>query len=96
MIALTITFMYALGAAQPLMAVDWTLTGALRGAGDTQFPLFASVTGFYGLRLALTILIVHLGGSVTWVWWSLLADYVMRSSLKTARFWSTRWENVEV
>ena len=57
-IALTITFMYALGAAQPLMAVDWTLSGALRGAGDTQFPLFASVAGFYGLRLFLTILIV--------------------------------------
>jgi MATE family, multidrug efflux pump len=95
-IPLTVSFMYALGAAQPLMAVDWTLTGALRGAGDTQFPLFASVTGFYGLRLALTILIVHHGGSVTWVWWSLLADYLMRSGLKSARFWSSRWETVEV
>lgn len=95
-IALTVTFMYALGAAQPLMAVDWTLTGALRGAGDTQFPLLASVAGFYGLRLALTILIVHHGGAVAWVWWSLLADYVMRSLLKTARFRSTRWESIEV
>ncbi len=95
-IALTITFMYALGAAQPLMAVDWTLTGALRGAGDTQFPLFASVAGFYGLRLALTVLIVHYHGSVTLVWWSLIADYLLRSSLKSARFLSGRWENVEV
>jgi len=95
-IALTITFMYALGAAQPLMAVDWTLTGALRGAGDTQFPLFASVAGFYGLRLALTILILHYHGSVTLVWWSLIADYVLRSGLKSARFRSGRWENVQV
>src|SRR6266851_6489275 len=87
-IALTITFMYALGAAQPLMAVDWTLTGALRGAGDSQFPLLASVAGFYGLRLALTIAIVHFGGAVTWVWWSLLADYMMRSALKWWRFGS--------
>jgi putative MATE family efflux protein len=95
-IALTITFMYALGAAQPLMAIDWTISGALRGAGDTQFPLFASIAGFYGLRLALTILIVYYGGSVTWVWWSLMADYLLRSSLKSGRFWSGHWENVEV
>ncbi len=95
-IALTITFIYALSAAQPLMAIDWTLTGALRGAGDTQFPLFASVAGFYGLRLALTILIVHYHGPVSLVWWSLIADYIIRSALKSARFWSGRWENVEV
>lgn len=95
-IVLTVSFMYALGAAQPLMAIDWTLSGALRGAGDTQFPLFASVAGFYGLRLALTILIVHYGGSVTWVWWSLLADYAMRAGLKSARFGSRHWENVQV
>jgi len=95
-IGFTVTFMYALGAAQPLMAIDWTLTGALRGAGDSQFPLFASVAGFYGLRLALTVLIVHYGGSVTWVWWSLLADWAMRATLKSARFMSSHWENIEV
>lgn len=95
-IALTVTFMYALGAAQPLMAVDWTLTGALRGAGDSQFPLFASVAGFYGLRLALTVLIAHYHGPVSWIWWSLLADYLMRSALKSARFRSGRWAEVEV
>jgi MATE family, multidrug efflux pump len=92
----TVSFMYALAAAQPLMAIDWTLTGGLRGAGDTQFPLFASVSGFYGLRLALTILIAHYGGSVVWVWWSLLADYIVRSSLKSLRFWSGRWQNIRV
>jgi len=95
-IALTITFIYALGAAQPLMALDWTLTGALRGAGDSQFPLFASVAGFYGLRLALTVIIVHYHGPVGWIWWSLLADYAVRSSLKWMRFNSGRWAEVKV
>jgi Na+-driven multidrug efflux pump len=92
----TVAFMHALGAAQPLMAVDWTLTGSLRGAGDSQFPLFASVAGFYGLRLALTVAIAHYGGPVTLVWWSLLADYALRSSLKWWRFRSGRWETIEV
>lgn len=95
-IALTVTFMYALGAAQPLMAVDWTLTGALRGAGDSQFPLFASVAGFYGLRLALTIIIAQYHGPVVWIWWSLIADYLMRSGLKWVRFRSGRWAEIRV
>ena len=92
----TQAFKHPLGAAQPLMAVDWTLTGALRGAGDTQFPLLASVAGFYGFRLALTVLIVHLGGSVKLVWWSLLADYMMRAALKTWRFQQGRWQEIQV
>ncbi|HEY6394343.1 MAG TPA: MATE family efflux transporter, partial [Candidatus Binataceae bacterium] len=92
----TAAFMYALAAAQPLMAIDWTITGALRGAGDSQFPLWGSLAGFYGLRLFLTILIAHFGGPIVWIWWSLLADYVVRSSLKSWRFWSGKWETVVV
>ena len=60
----TVQFMYALAAAQPLMAIDWTITGALRGAGDSQFPLYGSLAGFYGMRLFLTILIWYHGGSI--------------------------------
>jgi len=92
----TVAFMYALGAAQPLMAVDWTLTGGLRGAGDSRFPLFASLAGFYGLRLFLTILIWHFNGPIVWIWWSLLADYVVRSSIKSVRFYRGKWETIEV
>lgn len=92
----TVAFMYALAAAQPLMAIDWTITGALRGAGDSRFPLYGSLAGFYGFRLALTILIAHLHGPIVWIWWSLLADYTVRSSLKTWRFRGGRWETVEV
>jgi putative MATE family efflux protein len=95
-ITYTVAFMYALGAAQPLMAVDWTLTGGLRGAGDSRFPLVASLAGFYGLRLFLTILIWWYSGPIVWIWWSLLADYVVRSSLKTVRFYRGKWELIEV
>jgi putative MATE family efflux protein len=92
----TIGFMQALGASQPLMAVDWTLTGGLRGAGDSRFPLFASLAGFYGLRLFLTILVWHYHGPIAWIWWSILADYVVRSILKTWRFQQGHWETIEV
>ena len=95
-ITYTVAFMYALGAAQPLMAVDWTLTGGLRGAGDSRFPLFASLAGFYGLRLFLTILIWWHSGPIVWIWWSLLADYIVRSSIKAVRFYRGKWALIEV
>ena len=92
----TVQFMYALAAAQPLMAIDWTITGALRGAGDSQFPLYGSLAGFYGMRLALTILITLNHGSINYIWWSLLADYLVRSTIKTWRFRQGHWETIEV
>jgi len=92
----TVQFMYALAAAQPLMAIDWTITGALRGAGDSRFPLYGSLAGFYGMRLFLTILIWYHGGNIIWIWWSLLADYVVRSTVKVRRFQTGHWETIEV
>ena len=92
----TVLFMYALGAAQPLMAIDWTITGGLRGAGDSKFPLYASLAGFYGLRLALTIVIAHFHGPLVWIFWTLLADYVVRSTLKALRFRTGKWALIRV
>ncbi len=48
------------------------------------------------MRLALTILISYYDGSITWIWWSLIADYVVRSALKTWRFRTGHWETIEV
>jgi len=95
-VALCVVFMYALGSSQPLMAIDWTLSGALRGAGDSQFPLFASVAGFFGFRLALTIIIVHYHGPLAWIWWSIIIDYLVRAGLKSWRFRSGRWAEIKV
>jgi len=95
-IGYTVAFMHALAAAQPLMGVDWTLTGALRGAGDSNFPLYASLAGFYGLRLVIAVLVWHFAGSIVIIWWSLLADYAVRATLKTWRFRTGRWQDVEV
>jgi MATE family, multidrug efflux pump len=95
-IAYTVEFMYALAAAQPLMAIDWTVTGGLRGAGDSKFPLYGSLAGFYGMRLLLTILIAWHHGPIVWIWWSLLADYIVRSALKGLRYYRGRWIHISV
>ena len=41
----TVIFIYILGAAQPLMGVEFSLSGCLRGAGDTRYPLLTTMVG---------------------------------------------------
>ena len=96
-VADAIPFIRVLAAAQPLMAVDFTLGGALRGAGDTRFPLLAVLVGFYGCRLGwawVASFWLHL--DVVWVWLALVADYVARGALKGHRFRSGRWKTLRV
>lgn len=96
-IADTVSFIYLLGLAQPLMAIDFTLGGALRGAGDTRFPLITVLVAFYGCRLGCAYLaasVFHL--SLTWVWAALIGDYIARTALKSWRFRSGRWKTIAV
>ena len=96
-VRLAVIFIYILGAAQPLMAIEFTLGGALRGAGDTRFPLFALLTGLLVFRLgAAQFLARPLFGTVTAVWSCLLADYAVKATLLVWRFRSGRWKTVRV
>jgi Na+-driven multidrug efflux pump len=92
-----VSFIHVLAAAQPLMAADSTLGGALRGAGDTRFPLLTVIVGFYGARLGCAWLAANLLGlDLAWVWAALLGDYVLRAVLKAWRFNSGRWQRARV
>ena len=50
----TVIFIYILGAAQPLMGIEFSLSGCLRGAGDTRThcsrPWWALLAFGSGLR----------------------------------------------
>jgi len=94
---LTVTFIYILGAAQPLMAIEFAIGGGLRGAGDTRFPLFAILIGLFGFRLAAAIFIAGpIFGTVTAVWTCLLADYAVKATLLAWRFRSGAWQRIRV
>jgi Na+-driven multidrug efflux pump len=96
-VGLAVIFIYILGAAQPLMAIEFTLAGALRGAGDTRFPLFALLTGLVVFRLAgAQLLAKPLFGTVVAVWCCLLADYAVKAALLAWRFRSGRWQKLRV
>jgi putative MATE family efflux protein len=95
-IRLTVVFIYILGAVQPLMAIEFTLGGALRGAGDTRFPLFTTLTGLIFVRGALAGAAALMGLAVEWIFGALIVDYIVKASLLTWRFHSGRWQRIVI
>jgi Na+-driven multidrug efflux pump len=93
-IAYTVAFIYILGAVQPLMAVEFALGGALRGAGDTRYPLKATMAGLLGMRCVLAVAFALAGFSVQWVYAALVGDYALKALMLTRRFRSGRWRTV--
>jgi len=91
-VRLTVTFIYLLGAVQPLMAIDFALSGALRGAGDTRFPLITTCSSLVGGRLLLAFLFARLGLRVEWIYGALIADYIIKAALLVWRFRSSHWQ----
>lgn len=90
----TVQFIHILGAMMPLLAVEFAIGGALRGAGDTRFPLVATFLGLIGMRCGLAALATFLGVEVFWVYAALVGDYVLKASLLIWRFRSGRWRTV--
>ena len=90
----TIQFTQLLGAMMPLMAIDFAIGGALRGAGDTRYPLMATFAGLIGMRCGLAIVATWLGLPVVWVYAALVGDYVLKGAMLVWRFHSGRWRTV--
>jgi putative MATE family efflux protein len=96
-VADAVSFIHVLAVAQPLMAADSALGGALRGAGDTRFPLVTVIVGFYVARLGCAWLASSvLSLSLVWVWAALLGDYLFRAALKAWRFKTGTWKRIEI
>jgi putative MATE family efflux protein len=94
---LTVRFIWILGAVQPLMAVEFALGGALRGAGDTRFPLFAILTGLFVFRLGSALALQTFGSpTIVQIWLCLVSDYAVKALMLSWRFASGRWQRVRV
>jgi putative MATE family efflux protein len=91
-IRLTVAFIYMLGSVQALMAIEFSLAGALRGAGDTHFPFVTVLVGLFGVRIALAAGFVWLGLSAEWVFSAVIADYIVKATMLTLRFRGDRWK----
>ncbi|MDH7942385.1 MATE family efflux transporter [Pseudohongiella sp. SYSU M77423] len=77
---------------QPMMSIEFTLGGALRGAGDTRSPARIMFTGFLFGRVVLTALFFWLGLSVYWVYAALIADYIIKCCMYLVIFKRGNWK----
>ena len=93
-VRLSVVFIWLLGSMQPLMAIEFSLGGALRGAGDTKTPLVITLTCLLFIRVSLAIIFYMLDASIEVIFSTLVADYVVKGFLYVARFKSNKWMNV--
>ncbi len=94
----------------PALALSMVLTGGLRGAGDTRWPLFISIVGLVGVRIPLAVWLaydvvhvplvgVEFAGwnlGVVGAWYAMVVDVYLRCLLTSLRWWHGGWQRVEV
>jgi len=93
----TVDFVWILGAVQPLMAIEYTIGGALRGAGDTRFPMLAIFAGLFLFRLTPAAVAAHVfHARLNLVWGMLVLDYAVKATLLIWRFTHGGWKTLEI
>mgnify|MGYP001764241420 CR=1 FL=1 len=82
---------------QPSQSTQFVLAGALRGAGDTKWPLYSTLVGVWGFRVVLSYIFVRvLGYGLVGAWVAMAVDQFARSSIILYRFRSNKWKHVRV
>ena len=108
--ALATPLLEIIGLAMPALAVTMILSGALRGAGDTRWPLLFSMIGMLGVRLPLaywfaldsfhvpgtSLVVTGWGLGVAGAWYAMAADLAVRAVLILYRFSHGGWKRIEV
>jgi len=93
----SVTFIRIHAISIPAVGVFFAIDGALRGAGDTRFPLMASLSGMYLVRLPLSaILGFGFGLGIIGIWIPLVIEYYYRSAVIATHFRRGRWRTLRV
>jgi len=95
-IHLTVIFIYYIAVAHPLMACEFAVGGALRGAGDTRFPLIATFCGIILGRLLPALFFLWLELSVYWIFSVMLIDYGIKATMLMYRYRSRKWLDIKI
>jgi putative MATE family efflux protein len=96
--------------AMPPLALLMVLIGALRGAGDTRWPLVLNLVGLVVIRVPLSIYLAYdtvtiplldytfagAGLGVVGAWYGLVADVTIRCILIILRFRHDGWQRIDV
>ena len=83
------------GIIQPLLAANFVYAGALRGAGDTRWPLIIKLVSPWLVRLPLAIWLIPRYG-LTGAWIAMSIDLALQGVLAWWRFRGSAWERIKV
>src|SRR5437660_1695977 len=93
----SVTFIRIHAISIPAVGVFFAIDGALRGAGDTRFPLMTSLSGMYAVRLPLSLVFGFvLGWGIVGVWIPLVVEYYYRSVVISNHFRRGKWKALRV
>lgn len=82
---------------QPFQSSQLILAGALRGAGDTLWPLVATFIGVFGFRVFLANILVNtMGLGLMGAWLAVLADQLIRWFFVYGRFKTNKWKYIKL
>jgi MATE family, multidrug efflux pump len=96
-VALAVDFIWVLALCQPFMSVEFAIGGALRGAGDTRFPMLVSFVGLFLCRLLPAAIAAFVfKASIQIVWSVLLLDWSVKAAMLAWRFYGGKWKHVKV
>ncbi len=86
-----ITLIYILSLSLPLMGIEFSMAGALRGAGDTRYPMLVTLFSMMLSRIFIPWLLVEMGADVVWLYAISVLDFAIKSSLNLVRFRNKTW-----
>jgi len=81
---------------QPFQSHQLITSGALRGAGDTVWPLIAIFIGSCVIRLSVGYVFNFFGWGLAGAWYAVFIDQFIRDMIILLRFRSGRWKNIRI
>ncbi|MDI6602349.1 MAG: MATE family efflux transporter, partial [Thermoanaerobacteraceae bacterium] len=82
---------------QPMQSTQFILSGSLRGAGDTRWPLYSTLIGMWGFRVLFAhIFIRYFGWGIVGAWIATACDQTMRSIAIQWRYRSELWKHASI
>jgi MATE family multidrug resistance protein len=86
-----------MGLVQPFLAAAMIFAGALRGAGDTRFPMIITAGAIWLIRLPLAyVLGVTLGWGLVGAWTAMSLDMIVRGTFNFWRYRGGHWKTIAV
>ncbi|MGG1551949.1 MATE family efflux transporter [Paenibacillus ferrarius] len=85
------------GCIQVSQISQFIVGGALRGAGDTRYPLYSTMIGVWGVRVVLSFVFVYIfGWGMIGLWSAVACDQFLRSHLIYLRYKRMAWKKLKV